>query len=61
VLRDGCQVHVERLRIAAAPGHVEEVQRLVFHGLSGTQVAQLADICESIVHATRPGHCLPNA
>ncbi len=45
--------------VATAPGHVEEVQRLVFGVLSAAQVTQLQTICESIVHAARPGLCLP--
>jgi DNA-binding MarR family transcriptional regulator len=33
---------------AAAPGHVEEVRRLVFDRLSAEQVSQLAAICRSM-------------
>jgi DNA-binding MarR family transcriptional regulator len=35
--------------VATAPGHVEEVRRLVFDRLSPEQVAALGDACEAIV------------
>ncbi|MGC3993604.1 MAG: MarR family transcriptional regulator [Propionicimonas sp.] len=46
--------------VATAPGHVEEVQRLVFDGLSPTRAAELRAICESVLHAARPDLCLPS-
>ncbi len=45
--------------VDAAPGHVEEVRRLVFDPLTGSQVAQLRAIAERILSAVRPGLCLP--
>jgi hypothetical protein len=35
--------------VATAPGHVEEVRRLVFDHLSPEQVAALGDACEAIL------------
>jgi len=46
--------------VRAAPGHVAEVQRLVFDGLSPAQVDHLGQIGEHIVHAARPDLCLPS-
>lgn len=40
--------------VATAPGHAEEVQRLVFDNLSADQVRDLQQISERIVHAVRP-------
>lgn len=45
--------------VATAPGHVEEVQQLVFDGLSAAQVRQLRAIGETVAKAARPGLCLP--
>ena len=44
---------------AAAPGHVEEVQRLVFDHLSIEQVRQLRRIGVRVVSAARPDLHLP--
>lgn len=44
--------------VATAPGHVEEVQRLVFDGLDEAQVRQLRAIGEAVVTAVRPDVCL---
>ena len=41
-----------------APGHANEVQRLVFDTLTPTQTRQLHDISEKILHTTRPDHRL---
>jgi DNA-binding MarR family transcriptional regulator len=35
--------------VATAPGHVEAVQQLVFDGLSGTDVEDLARVCERVL------------
>lgn len=43
--------------VATAPGHVEEVQRLVFDNLSTAQVRQLQQIGHRVLDAIRPGHC----
>jgi DNA-binding MarR family transcriptional regulator len=43
---------------ATAPGHVEEVQRLIFDNLSAAQVGQLRQISETIARAARPDHRL---
>ena len=45
--------------VATAPGHVEEVRRLVFDSLTEAQVGELREIGERIVHAARPDLCLP--
>ncbi len=45
--------------VGAAPGHVAQVQRLVFHGLSTAEVEHLGRIGEHIVHAARPDLRLP--
>ncbi len=42
--------------VSTAPGHAEEVQRLVFDNLTPEQVGQLQRISETIVRAARPGH-----
>jgi DNA-binding MarR family transcriptional regulator len=42
--------------VASAPGHVEEVQRLVFDNLSAAQVRQLRQIGERVLEAIQPGH-----
>jgi DNA-binding MarR family transcriptional regulator len=44
--------------VATAPGHVEEVQRLIFDNLTAAQVRQLRQISETIVRAARPDHRL---
>ncbi len=46
--------------VQTAPGHVEEVQQLVFDGLSAAQVRQLRVIGETVAKAARPGLCLPS-
>lgn len=48
----------EKVR-AAAPGHVEEVQRLVFDHLTAEQVRRLREIGASVVAAARPDLRLP--
>ncbi|MCR6493668.1 MarR family winged helix-turn-helix transcriptional regulator [Cellulomonas sp. P24] len=45
--------------VATAPGHVAEVRRLVFDGLTPAQVDQLQQIGTRIVHAAQPDLCLP--
>lgn len=45
---------------AAAPGHVEEVQRLVFDNLTAAQVRALPLIGERIAEAINPGTTLPD-
>ncbi len=45
--------------VETAPGHVAEVQRLVFDGLTSTQVDQLRTIGARIVHVAQPDLCLP--
>jgi DNA-binding MarR family transcriptional regulator len=45
--------------VDTAPGHVEQVQQVVFDGLTPAQVLQLREIGEAIAHAARPGLCLP--
>jgi DNA-binding MarR family transcriptional regulator len=45
--------------VATAPGHVEEVRRLVFDNLTAAQVTQLQRIGERIVRAARPDVPLP--
>jgi DNA-binding MarR family transcriptional regulator len=42
--------------IAAAPGHVQEVRRLVLDPLTKTQSRQLRDISQRILRAIDPGH-----
>jgi len=44
--------------VGTAPGHVEEVQRIVFDNLSPTQVRQLQQIGEQILLAAKPGASL---
>lgn len=44
--------------VATAPGHVAEVQRIVFDNLSPTQVRQLEQIAEQILLAAKPGASL---
>jgi DNA-binding MarR family transcriptional regulator len=44
--------------VATAPGHVEEVQRIVFDSLTPTQVRQLEHIGERILMAAKPGAAL---
>lgn len=41
--------------VAAAPGHAEEVHRLVFDNLTAAQTRQLRQISEAILRAARPG------
>ncbi|WP_435106218.1 MarR family winged helix-turn-helix transcriptional regulator [Nocardiopsis synnemataformans] len=43
--------------VATAPGHVEEVRRLVFDNLSATQVRQLQQIGHRVLEAIQPGYC----
>ena len=43
---------------ATAPGHVEEVHRLIFDNLTAAQVHQLQQIGETIARAARPGYRL---
>ncbi|MHB1491536.1 MarR family protein [mine drainage metagenome] len=45
--------------VETAPGHVAEVQRLVFDGLTSAQVDQLRSIGTRIVHVAQPDLCLP--
>lgn len=45
--------------VATAPGHVAEVRRLVFDGLTPAQVDQLRQIGTRIVHVAQPDLCLP--
>ena len=40
--------------VAAAPGHVETVQNLVFDRLSPAQVRQLSKLCEALLTDPRP-------
>ena len=47
-----------RTVVAAAPGHVSQVQRLVFDNLSATQVAHLEQIGRRVLGAIHPGHCM---
>jgi DNA-binding MarR family transcriptional regulator len=42
----------------AAPGHVAEVQRLVFGNLPATRVRQLEQISRTVLEAARPGYCM---
>ncbi len=44
--------------VATAPGHVEEVQRIVFDSLSPAQVRQLEHIGTQILKAAKPGALL---
>ena len=44
--------------VATAPGHAEEVQRLVFDNLTAEQVRQLGQISETIARAALPDHRL---
>ncbi len=46
---------------AAAPGHVEQVRRIVFDQLSAEQVTQLRAISEAILAAGGPAECLAGA
>ena len=45
--------------VATAPGHVEEVQRLVFDNLTPAQMRHLQGIGERITRAAKPDICLP--
>jgi len=45
--------------VATAPGHVREVQRLVFDNSTPAQVRQLQHIGERIARAAKPDICLP--
>ena len=45
--------------VATAPGHVAEVRRVVFDGLTPAQVDQLQQIGAHVVHAVQPDLCLP--
>ncbi|GAA3840968.1 MULTISPECIES: MarR family winged helix-turn-helix transcriptional regulator [Streptomyces] len=42
--------------LAVAPGHVQEVRRLVFDPLTKAQVRHLTDIGQRILHAIDPDH-----
>jgi DNA-binding MarR family transcriptional regulator len=44
--------------VATAPGHVEEVRRLVFDQLTRAQQRQLREIGRRVVHAIDPGGCM---
>jgi DNA-binding MarR family transcriptional regulator len=44
--------------VDTAPGHVQQVQRLVFDNLSAAQIGQLQRIHEAIAHAARPDYPL---
>ena len=44
--------------VAGAPGHAEDVRRLVFGRLTSRQIAQLEQICRRILDAVRPDHCV---
>lgn len=44
--------------VATAPGHVQEVRRIVFDNLTAAQVRQLEQIGERILKAARPGASL---
>jgi DNA-binding MarR family transcriptional regulator len=46
--------------VATAPGHVEEVQRLVFDNLTAAQVQQLEGIGDRVLDALHPGQCAPD-
>jgi DNA-binding MarR family transcriptional regulator len=41
--------------VASAPGHVDEVRRLIFDPLTQAQQRQLGQIAERILHAIDPG------
>jgi DNA-binding MarR family transcriptional regulator len=43
--------------VACAPGHVEEVRRLVFDQLTPEQVAALDEICEAVLSKMLPEKC----
>ncbi|HET9516555.1 MAG TPA: MarR family winged helix-turn-helix transcriptional regulator [Actinoplanes sp.] len=43
--------------VAAAPGHVAEVRRLVFDRLTKAQARQLGELSARIEHGVRPGGC----
>lgn len=45
--------------VAAAPGHVNEVRRLVFDPLTKAQVRQLNEIATRVRRAIQPDGCLP--
>ena len=45
--------------VATAPGHAEEVQRLVFDNLTAAQVRQLEQIGDRVLEAVRPGRGVP--
>jgi hypothetical protein len=47
--------------VETAPGHVEEVQRLVFDPLTITQQRQLRAIAERIAAAVDPGRPSPGS
>ena len=44
--------------VATAPGHVEEVRRLVFDNLTPAQVRQLESIGHRVLNGVRPGFSL---
>jgi len=46
--------------VATAPGHAEEVQRLIFDSLSADQATALRTAAEQIVATARPGLSLPS-
>jgi DNA-binding MarR family transcriptional regulator len=41
---------------SSAPGHVEEVQRLIFDVLDPAQIQQLDALCEKLIEGVRPGN-----
>jgi DNA-binding MarR family transcriptional regulator len=45
---------------ASAPGHVEEVRRLVFDPLTKAQQRQLRQVCRRILRAIDPDKCSPD-
>lgn len=45
--------------VDTAPGHVEQVQRLVFDNLTQADVKHLQRIAERLVKAAKPDVCLP--
>lgn len=45
--------------VAAAPGHAEEAQRLVFDPLTPAEVGELRRIAEKVTAAIKPDACLP--
>ena len=52
--------HGQAKATQAAPGHVEEVRRLVFDPLTKTQTRQLREIGRRIIHAIDPDDHRPD-